>query len=116
MKEWAVHSDWNCKNKLLLMEAEYYNTTKDFDQATVCYEASIKAACEHKFIHEEALASELAGVFFLKIGQYEKAHFYFNRSVDCYLEWGAFAVARRIEVGLEQVLSGMVGIRCVSKR
>eukprot|EP01083_Nonionella_stella_P016412 45822_1 len=47
MKEWSIHSDWNFKNKVLLMEAELYNTQEDFANAAICYEASIMV---HKFI------------------------------------------------------------------
>jgi len=97
MKEWAVHSDWNWKNKLLLMQAEYYNTERDFERAVICYEASIKAARESKFVHEEALGSELAALFFLERGLREKARGYFEHAMGCYEKWGAFSVAKRIE-------------------
>lgn len=108
-----MQSDWNWKNKLLLMEAECFNTKREFDQAAACYEASIKAAREHKFIHEEALGSELAGVFFLTIGWHEKARRHLMHSVELYKKWGAFAVSKRIEAGLEQVF-GLEHIRRMS--
>ena len=41
MKGWLIHSDWNVKNKLLLIEAELHNTMKDFDMAESCYEANL---------------------------------------------------------------------------
>jgi len=97
MKEWAVHSEWNWKNKLLLMQAEYYNTQRNFEQAVICYEASIKAARESKFVHEEALGCELSAIFFLERGLRERARLYYKRAMDCYMEWGAYAVAKRIE-------------------
>ena len=97
IKEWSVHSDWNFKNKVLLLEAEMYNTQKDFDKASLCYESSVRAAKQHKFIHEEAIASELAGVFFLERGLHEKSQSFFKHSIECYEKWGAFAVANRIK-------------------
>ena len=69
---------------------------KDFDKAQLCYEASIKAAQEHRFIQEEAIAQELAGIFFLERGERRRSHSYFNHSLSCYQRWGAFAVVRRI--------------------
>ncbi len=97
MKSCLIHSDWNVKNKLLLAEAEYYYTIKDFDKAALCYEASIKAAQEHRFIQEEAMAHELAGIFFLERGLRQRSHSYFKKSISCFQKWGAFAVVRRIE-------------------
>lgn len=97
MKEWSVHSDWNFKNKLLLIEAESYNTQGDFDKAAMHYEASIKAAKEHKFMHEEALASELAGTFFLERGQRQKSHSYLKHASECYEKWGASVANTRVE-------------------
>jgi hypothetical protein len=96
MKGWLIHSDWNVKNKLLLVEAEFHNTLKDFVKAESCYESSIKAAKEHRFIQEEAIANELAGIFFLERGQRQRSHSYFKSSLSCYQKWGAFAVVRRI--------------------
>ena len=97
MKEWSRHSDWNFKNKLLLIEAEYYNTQKDYDKAAQCYEASTKAAQEHKFYQEEAIANELAGIFFLKRRNFLKSYSSLMRAMECYEKWGAHACARRIE-------------------
>ena len=97
MKGWLIHSEWNVKNKLLLIEAEYQYTIKDFDNAEFCYEASIKAAQEHRFIQEEAMAHELAGIFFLERGQRRRSHSHFSHSLSCYQRWSAFAVVRRIE-------------------
>ena len=101
MREWSTHSDWNFKNKLLLVEAELHYTQKDFDKAATCYEASVKAAREHKFIHEEAIASELAGIFFLEIGLCQKAKSFYLHSIECFKKWGAFAVARRVETSIQ---------------
>ena len=96
MKGWLIHSDWNVKNKLLLIEAELHNTMKDFDMAESCYEASIKAAREHRFIQEESIANELAGIFNLERGQRQRSHSYFKSSLSCYQKWGAFTVVKRI--------------------
>jgi len=96
IREWSVHSDWNFKNKLLLVEAEMHNTRKEFDKAAVCYEASIRASQKHKFIHEEAIAIELAGIFFFERGLRQISKSFFEHSIECYEKWGAFAVANRV--------------------
>ena len=96
MKEWSVHLDWNFKNKVLLIEAELHYALRAFDKAATRYQVSIKAAQEHNFIHEQAIASELAGIFFLERGLSEKSYSHFKNSSDCYEEWDATAVARRV--------------------
>ena len=61
------------------------------------YISSIRSAKEHKFIHEEAIASELAALFFYERGLRSKSQSFFMHSVKCYEKWGALAVARRVE-------------------
>lgn len=97
MKEWSTHSDWNFQNKLLLVEAEWHYTKKDLNRAAACYEASANAAREHRFIHEEACACELAGDFFIGTGDRPKAKSFYLRSLECFNNWGAFAIAKRVE-------------------
>ena len=97
MKTWSRHSDWNYKNKVLLVEAEFYNTQKEFDKAANYYEAAIKSAHEHKFNPEEAIANELAGMFFHQREEYLKSHSFFKQSIAAYKKWGATAVAKRVK-------------------
>jgi hypothetical protein len=99
---WVAFSEWNFKNKQLLLEAEFHYSMKNSSMAATCYEASIKAAKKHKFIHEEALSNELAGLFFLEEGQREKALSFFEQSAACYRTWGGFVVARRVEGFIEK--------------
>ena len=77
--------------------AEWHYTMKDYDEAALCYEGSIKAAAKHRFVHEEAIAAELAGHFFLERGLLPKAHQFFLHSAHCFKTWGGLAVARRVE-------------------
>eukprot|EP00986_Skeletonema_menzelii_P013192 scaffold7550_cov100-Skeletonema_menzelii.AAC.2 len=41
----------------------------NFDDAKVYYEKAVTSAKSHKFVHEEALACELAAYFYLEIGE-----------------------------------------------
>jgi tetratricopeptide (TPR) repeat protein len=97
MKEWLRHSDWNFENKYLLLKAEYKKISNDYAKAATCYDASIQAATKHKFIHEEAIANKLAGVFYSEQGNYQKSLLCLKQSIACYKKWGAISVARRIE-------------------
>jgi ATP-dependent RNA helicase DDX31/DBP7 len=105
MREWVRHSDWNFKNKLELLQAEFHKVTNEVNKAAICYEESISAAKEHKFIHEEAMAHELAARFYLELGSRQRSYSHFNQSVACYRKWGAPVIARRIEATTEQEFS-----------
>jgi len=43
-----------------------------------------------QFVHEEALAYELAGYFYLELGEREASIAHFLRAHERYYEWGAF--------------------------
>lgn len=101
MREWSRHSEWNFKNKLLLLNAELHRVMNESYQAAICYEESIKAANDHKFINEEAIANELAGIFYVGQGDRQRSLSHFKRSVECYQKWGAPVIARRIEAIIE---------------
>lgn len=115
MREWVGHSDWNFKNKFLLMQAEFYRIKKDVKRADVCYESSIVAARDHRFIHEEAMANELAGTFHLELRSRQRSYSYFKQSIVCYQKWGAPAIARRIEAAIEKEFS-MDTMHCKTER
>ena len=82
---------------MVLLEAEKMYTMGNIDQASLFYERAICLAHEHKFINDEAIASELAGVFFCERGLSVAAEALLLHSVQCYKTWGALAVARRVE-------------------
>jgi hypothetical protein len=108
MKLLSQHSSWNWENKMLLLEAEKMHTLGDFDSAASFYERSVRSAREHKFIHEEAIASELAGLFFLERGLREKSLHLFLHSIWSYKTWGALAVAKRVETFIESKFGSVV--------
>ncbi len=94
------HSLWNWENKVLLLEAENMYTKGDVDRAGPLYDDAIQSARDHKFVHEEAIASELAGIFYYEGGFRQKSYSYLAHSVKSYEEWGAHAVARRVETDM----------------
>ena len=99
VRSWSEHSSWNWEDKMVLLEAEkMYTVMGNFDQAASLYERAIRLAHEHKFINDEAIACELAGIFFCEQGIHDmKAEALLLHSVQCYETWGALAVARRVE-------------------
>ena len=89
MRSYAECSLWNFENKLLLLQAEQCFYLEDFDSAKSFYDAAILSAKKHKFVHEEALACELAGHFLLESGEGEgnSSLPYFLLAEEKYLEW-----------------------------
>jgi len=100
MRYWSEHSQWNWENKMLLLKAESMYTKGEFESTGPLYDDAIRSAREHKFIHEEAIASELAGTFYYERGFRQKSYSYLAHSVKSYEEWGAHAVARRVETDM----------------
>lgn len=86
MNDWMCHSDWNFQNKYHLMNAEYHKISNNFPVAAMCYDASIEATKKHKFIHEEAMANKLAGMFYLEQGNHWKSLACLKQSMVCYVK------------------------------
>mmetsp|Transcript_24007 Transcript_24007/g.39085 ORF Transcript_24007/g.39085 Transcript_24007/m.39085 type:complete len:1132 (+) Transcript_24007:489-3884(+) len=89
LKKWTESSQWSFENKWYLLEAEESFYNNDFDAAKSYYDKAISSAKDHKFVHEEALAYELAGYFYLELGDIDKCVEYFLHAHERYQEWGA---------------------------
>ena len=90
-------SHWNFSNKLSLLEAEYCFLKNDDEGAVAFYTASIKAAHEHRFVHEEGLAEEKLATYLLHKGEHEDAMHHFVNAKKCYDVWGAQALVKRVQ-------------------
>mmetsp|Transcript_19719 Transcript_19719/g.40861 ORF Transcript_19719/g.40861 Transcript_19719/m.40861 type:complete len:1511 (+) Transcript_19719:258-4790(+) len=105
MKRWES-SKWNFKNKINLLEAEKMHFLGNFDLASQFYLQAVESSEKHKFLHELAICLELQGLFFQVRNLREKALTSLNRSVRCYKDWGANAVAERVEQYIQHHLRG----------
>lgn len=98
MEVWANQgSDWNFSNKLFLLRAECFFLQGDERAALQMYNASIKAAQDHRFIHEEGIAHERLASFHDHYGRHAEALACFNAAKGCYESWGAQAVVQRVD-------------------
>ena len=61
------------------------------------YEQAILSAQANGFVHNEALANELAARFYAARGFEKIAHLYLRNARDCYLRWGADGKVRQLE-------------------
>ena len=61
------------------------------------YEQAIRSAQANGFVHNEALAKELAARFYTACGFEQIAHLYLRNARDCYLRWGADGKVRQLD-------------------
>jgi tetratricopeptide (TPR) repeat protein len=104
LRKWVQSSEWNFSNKLYLLEAEHYFWRGDHERAIAFYNASIKAAHEHRFIHEEGLAEEKTATYLLRIGKHDEAMGHFLNAKKCYEVWGANKLVQRVDKAIAILL------------
>ena len=98
MKIWAGHCPANFQNKYDLVAAEQARVLGDNWQAQELYEKAIQGAKKSEFIHEEAIAYERAGEFYLSLDREEIGQLYLKNAHHCYSRWGAKAKVEAMEV------------------
>ncbi len=105
IKKWAHHAPMNHLNKFFLIEAERYRILGREIKAADCYDKAIALAQENKYIHEEALAYELAAKFYLALGKTTIAEAYMQNARYRYLIWGAAAKVKDLDEKYPQLLN-----------
>ena len=95
-QRWAGLSKWNFSNKMHLLEAEHYFLQGNA-LAIEKYKASIEAARNHRFIHEEGLAHTKFGYYHLATGSNIEAKKCFQQADACYKRWGAHSLPKKLE-------------------
>ena len=89
MKLWAEHAPSNFLHKFKLVEAEQCAVLGKISQGREYYDEAIMLASDHEFLNEQALASELAGKFYLLQGKNHVARHYLQDAHYLYQQWGA---------------------------
>jgi diguanylate cyclase (GGDEF)-like protein/PAS domain S-box-containing protein len=97
MKAWADHAPMNFQHTYDLVEAEKARVLGKVVEAMKLYERAIKGARENRYIHEEALAYELAAKFYLAQSMDEIAQTYMTKAHYSYICWGAKAKVKDLE-------------------
>lgn len=97
LRFWASHAPANYQHKVDLLKAEWARQQGSLETAMLAYRQAIQGAKQGAFLHEEALAYELAGEFYLEQGFEEIAHTYFRLAHHTYRRWQAPAKALDLE-------------------
>ena len=105
MKQWASHAPANYYHKWCLVEAVRSGILEKKSQALKLYKSAIDGAKKNNYIQEQALANELASVFYLKAGEHDKAQQYITEARDCYETWGAVAKVSQLNETYPELLS-----------
>ncbi|MDZ8051632.1 MAG: AAA family ATPase [Aulosira sp. ZfuVER01] len=104
MRHYADHAPMNYLHKFYLVEAETHRIKGEYLEAIEVYDRPISLAKENEYIHEEALAYELAGKFYLKWGKQRIAQLYLTDAYYCYVRWGALTKVDDLQKRYSQLL------------
>jgi PAS domain S-box-containing protein len=97
LQKWADDCPVNLEDRAALVGAEVARIQGRALDAEQLYEKAIRAARANGFIHNEALAYELAARFYAARGFEEIAHLYLGNARHGYLRWGADGKVRQLD-------------------
>jgi predicted ATPase/signal transduction histidine kinase len=94
---WAEHCPENFENRAALVAAEIARIEGRLLDAEQLYEKAIRSAHTNGFIHNEALANEIAARFYLTRGFEKIAYTYLRDARYGYSRWGATAKLHQLD-------------------
>ena len=97
LEVWAENCPENFENRAALVGAEIARIEGRELDAERLYEQAIRSAHANGFVHNEALANELAARFYAARGFEKIAHAYLRNARYCYLRWGADGKVRQLD-------------------
>ena len=100
---WAQNCPENFEGRTALVGAEIARIERREFEAQRLYEQSIRCARSNALVHDEALANELAGRFYLGHGFEKIAHSYLRDARHCYARWGADGKVRQLDESYAQI-------------
>jgi hypothetical protein len=98
LQSWVARGNPNTRHLVYLLDAAYLSTKKEKDdEVKRMYDKSIAVARRGGFVHDAALANELAGVYFLNKLDADWASVYLSLSKAMFTDWGASAKVRQMD-------------------
>src|SRR5262249_1396822 len=94
---WAQNCPENFENRTALVGAEIARIEGRVLDAEHLYEQAIRTARTNGFIHNEALAYELAARFYAARGFEINSHAHLRKARQCYESWGADGKVRHLD-------------------
>ncbi|WP_147149382.1 AAA family ATPase, partial [Reyranella soli] len=97
LEDWATACPDNFENRAALVGAEIARIEGRALDAEHLYEHAIQSARTYGFVHNEALANEVAARFYAARGFKKIAHAYLQDARYAYTRWGAFGKVRQLD-------------------
>jgi PAS domain S-box-containing protein len=97
LEVWEEYCPENFENRVALVGAEIARVEARELDAERLYEQAIRSSHANGFVHNEALAHELAGRFYATRGFQKIAQAYLRDARHCYLRWGANGKVRQLD-------------------
>jgi predicted ATPase/GAF domain-containing protein len=97
LRAWAANCPQNSEDRAALVGAEIARIEKRPLDAMDLYQRAIVSSRANGFVHNEALACELAARFYAERGFEEVAHLYLKNARHGYLRWGANGKVRQLD-------------------
>lgn len=95
----------NNQHKFHLVEAQRLRMAGEILAAMECFDNAIAGARENHYVHEEALANELAAEFYLELGREHIATMYLHAAISAYGRWGSWGKLDQLYDRYRQYLS-----------
>ncbi|KYF76291.1 protein kinase, partial [Sorangium cellulosum] len=96
LSRWADLCPENLAHRSALLDAELARVRGDAHAAWERYDEAIALAQRGGYLHDEALANELAGLYFRALGKTTVACAYLTKAHRAYGRWGATEAMRRL--------------------
>ncbi|MDI3291893.1 AAA family ATPase, partial [Polyangium sp. 15x6] len=106
LSRWAEFCPENLGHRSALLRAELERVRGDARAAGDRYDEAIALAQRGGFLHDEALANELAGLSFRALGKTTIARAYLTEAHRAYGRWGATEAMRRLERSYPDLVPG----------
>jgi predicted ATPase/signal transduction histidine kinase len=97
LARWAESCPASFRHLYVLVDAEVARIDQRLAEAADLYDEAIEAAAEGGFVHDAAVATELAGRHALSRGRIRIADLYLRKARERYARWGAAEKVRALE-------------------
>jgi PAS domain S-box-containing protein len=97
LQAWAEANPETFEDRAALVGAEIARIEGRVLNAQELYDKAIREAHKYGFVHNQAIANEIAGRFYAERGYEKIAATYLRAARACYLRWGADGKVRQLE-------------------
>ncbi|BBM83960.1 AAA family ATPase [Candidatus Uabimicrobium amorphum] len=102
LRKWQNNCPENFAHKYLIVQSEILRVENKFLKAMKSYQRAIAETKKIGFVHQQALANELAANMYFQLQIDDVAKVYTQQAITCYTKWGATKKARQLQTLLQQ--------------